>query len=184
MQGTEIKDWITNLTALTGLAGALVGIFKYFKYQSRKDRMDAVGPASPASSTRSAPKTRSSAVPRRSCCAASSTPAPEFGTAGTPYASEAVNVIAAVLREERSSNFQKLLADGLWYARSLHHADPAEDQPAERVSRLARRRAPRPERRGISFVPTCRTPRSSGPWRRARSSTRPGSRTPSFAAPI
>ena len=41
----------------------------------------------------------------------------------TPYATEAINVIAAILRDERSGSFQKLLADGLGFARSLHGAD-------------------------------------------------------------
>src|SRR5205085_6403415 len=39
------------------------------------------------------------------------------------YAKEAVAVIAALLRETEAGNFQKLLADGLGYARSLTYAD-------------------------------------------------------------
>lgn len=50
-------------------------------------------------------------------------PKTELGQGGTPYASEAVNVIAALLRETETGNFQKLLADGLLYAPSLDSVD-------------------------------------------------------------
>ena len=41
----------------------------------------------------------------------------------TPYAQEAINVIAAVLRGVETGNFQKLLADGLAFAPDLQGAD-------------------------------------------------------------
>ncbi len=47
----------------------------------------------------------------------------EQGERGTPYAKEAMNVIAALLRDTEAGNFQKLLADGLRYAPSLVGAD-------------------------------------------------------------
>jgi hypothetical protein len=51
-------------------------------------------------------------------------PKTEYGIAGTPYATEAVNVIASMLRSETlSQKMQKLLADGLAYAPDLRHAD-------------------------------------------------------------
>lgn len=40
-----------------------------------------------------------------------------------PYAREAANVIAALLRETETGNLQKLLADGLLYAQSLESQD-------------------------------------------------------------
>lgn len=42
---------------------------------------------------------------------------------GTPYAPDAVDVIAAILRSQPSGNFQKILADGLAFAPSLRRAD-------------------------------------------------------------
>jgi hypothetical protein len=50
-------------------------------------------------------------------------PAAEQGSAGTPYASEAMAVIAGLLRELETSQFQKALADGLRFAPSLAGAD-------------------------------------------------------------
>src|SRR5829696_9640903 len=50
-------------------------------------------------------------------------PRTELGIVDTPYASEALNVIAAVLRTQKTGSFQKLLADGLAYAPSLCRAD-------------------------------------------------------------
>lgn len=47
----------------------------------------------------------------------------EQGGKGTPYAQEALNVIAATLRNIETGSFQKLLADGLAYAPSLYGAD-------------------------------------------------------------
>jgi len=44
-------------------------------------------------------------------------------TADTPYANEALNVIASMLRSQPSGNLQKLLADGLAYAPTLQRAD-------------------------------------------------------------
>lgn len=123
MNSTEIKDLLTLVTAFTGFGGVVIGIFKYFKYQSKKDRMEAVGTrfssVVDALGSKDEVKRRAAAIMLRRFFDAGT----EFGSAGTPYANEAVNVIAAVLREERSSNFQKLLADGLWFARSLRHAD-------------------------------------------------------------
>jgi hypothetical protein len=47
----------------------------------------------------------------------------EQGGRGTPYAAEALNVIAATLRNIETGSFQKLLADGLAYAPDLRGAD-------------------------------------------------------------
>ena len=50
-------------------------------------------------------------------------PTSEVTTVGTPYARETINVIAAILRGQPASNFQKLLADGLAFAPSLQKTD-------------------------------------------------------------
>lgn len=47
----------------------------------------------------------------------------EQGAGRTPYANEAVAVIAGLLRESESGQIQKVLADGLRYAPSLSRAD-------------------------------------------------------------
>lgn len=123
MSPAELKDALTLATPLVGLAGAVLGIFKYFNYRSHKDRMDAVGTRFTAVvdglGSKDEVKRRAAAITLRRFF----DPGSEFGVAGTPYATEAVNVIAAVLREERTGSFQKLLADGLWYAHDLSRAD-------------------------------------------------------------
>ena len=50
-------------------------------------------------------------------------PTSEVSTKGTPYATDAVTVIAAILRGQPTGHFQKLLADGLAFAPSLEGAD-------------------------------------------------------------
>jgi hypothetical protein len=47
----------------------------------------------------------------------------EVGIGGVPYWREAVNVSAAILREQVRGNFQKLLADGLAFAPNLVRVD-------------------------------------------------------------
>lgn len=123
MSPAEIKEVLALATPLAGLVGAVLGVVKYFNYRSHKDRMEAVGARFTAVvdslGSKDEVKRRAAAITLRRFF----DPASEFGVAGTPYANEAVNVIAAVLREERTSNFQKLLADGLGYARDLRRAD-------------------------------------------------------------
>src|SRR5262245_51775242 len=47
----------------------------------------------------------------------------EQGEAGLAYGTEALKVIAAVLRETPTGTLQKVLADGLAYSPDLHNAD-------------------------------------------------------------
>lgn len=47
----------------------------------------------------------------------------EFGLGNTPFKKDSINVIAGLLRYESTSDFQKLLGDGLAYAPSLENAD-------------------------------------------------------------
>jgi len=49
----------------------------------------------------------------------------EYGVGGTPYARDAVTVIAALLRVQKTGDFQKILADSLRYApkQFLEHCD-------------------------------------------------------------
>lgn len=120
---TEVKELLGLAAPLGTIAGAVVGIFKYFSYRSRKDRLDAVGTRFAAVvdglGSKDEVKRRAAAIMLRRFF----DPDSEFGVDGTPYRTEAINVIAAVLREERSGSFQKLLADGLAYAQDLRGAD-------------------------------------------------------------
>ena len=151
MNVNELKDVVGLVTALGLLGGAVIGIFKYFNYRTHKDRMDAVGTRFSSVvdgiGSKDEVKRRAAAIMLRRFF----DPDTEFGLENSvvarikhwfvgllwrirnpgvapkvqvlPYAKEAANVIAAILREEPTSSFQKLLADGLSYARSLRYAD-------------------------------------------------------------
>jgi hypothetical protein len=104
------------------LAAAL-GLFKYFNYKSTRDRRAAVGESFNATiealASPSETKQMAAAVLLRRFFIRGT----EQGTAGTPYAREAVEVIAGLLREHQTERLQKVLADGLHYARDLRRAD-------------------------------------------------------------
>jgi uncharacterized protein YjbI with pentapeptide repeats len=113
--------------AIAGLLTALVAVasvvFAGYKYVSNRERLaairsafreavDALGAADPLQRRAGAIMLRRFFDDRT-----------EQGARGTPYAGEALAVIAATLRGVDTDPFQKLLADGLAYAPSLKHAD-------------------------------------------------------------
>jgi uncharacterized protein YjbI with pentapeptide repeats len=120
LSGTTLQAWIAALAALA--TGAL-GILKYFNYRSRRDRISLVGEAFAQTveglSSEAEAKQLAAAVLLRRFFDKET----EQGAAGTPYEREAIAVIAALLRNTETGELQKLLADGLAYATSLHAAD-------------------------------------------------------------
>jgi uncharacterized protein YjbI with pentapeptide repeats len=122
----DTKDMIAIFTALATVLGGFLG---YFRYRSRRDKMEAIREAfhtvvSSLASEAEVERVASAILLRRFFDRKS-----ELGRVGilsrvgTPYASEAINVMAAVLRTQQTGSFQKLLADGLAYAPSLRGAD-------------------------------------------------------------
>jgi uncharacterized protein YjbI with pentapeptide repeats len=116
----QLQAWIA---LIGGLFTALLGILKYFNYRSRRDRIATVGQSFSSTveglSSESAARQLAAAILLRRFFDAST----EQGAAGIPYGREAIAVIAALLRSTPSSELQKLLADGLGYASTLHKAD-------------------------------------------------------------
>ncbi|MGH2786430.1 MAG: pentapeptide repeat-containing protein [Actinomycetota bacterium] len=116
----QVQTWIA---VIGGLFTAVLGILKYFNYRSRRDRIAAVGHSFSSTvdglSSESSAKQLAAAILLRRFFDAST----EQGAAGVPYGREAIAVIAALLRSTPSSELQKLLADGLGYAETLHKAD-------------------------------------------------------------
>jgi hypothetical protein len=114
------QAWIA---LIAGLGTAVLGILKYFNYRSRRDRLTLVGQAfSETVDALASPdevKRLAAAILLRRFFDRRT----EQGTAGTPYQQEAIRVIAALLRATETSEFQKLLADGLAHAPSLRGAD-------------------------------------------------------------
>jgi len=114
------KDAAALITAFVAVVGSAATVTKYL---SRRDKQIAAQQAFRAvvdslSSTIEHQRLGAAILLRRFF-----DPRTELGQGGTPYAREAVDVIAALLRETDTGNFQKLLADGLLYASSLESVD-------------------------------------------------------------
>jgi uncharacterized protein YjbI with pentapeptide repeats len=117
----EIAGSIASLvTAAVAVAGVAFAAYRYFSTRERlaairsafREAVDSLGAAEPL-------QRRAGAVMLRRFF----DPTTEQGASGTPYAGEALAVIAATLRGVETDAFQKLLADGLAYASSLEGAD-------------------------------------------------------------
>jgi hypothetical protein len=119
----SIKDTATALTALSGVIAGIIGVFKYFQYKTRRDKIAAVGEAFNSVVHALASDIEVERLAGGIRLRRFFDPESEVGIVSAPYASEAINVIAAVLRTQKSGTFQKLLADGLAYAPSLSRAD-------------------------------------------------------------
>jgi Pentapeptide repeats (8 copies) len=115
-----VQAWIA---ALAAFLTAVVGLFKYFRYRDRRDRLASVGAffASTVEGLASGNETTrmASAVLLRRFFDAHT----EQGESGAPYRTEALQVIAGLLRTQPEETFQKTLADGLHYSPDLRHLD-------------------------------------------------------------
>ena len=120
----HVKDFANILTAATTLTAGLLAALKYLDYnRTRREKLLQIqaafnGVVTSLSSQGEVERMAGAILLRRFFDARS-----EVGTAGIPYAREAVNVSAAILRGQATGNFQKLLADGLAFAPSLVNAD-------------------------------------------------------------
>jgi uncharacterized protein YjbI with pentapeptide repeats len=117
---TAVQAWIA---ILGGFGTALLGILKYFNYRNRRDRLTLIGQAFSetvdALSSQDQIKQLAAAILLRRFFDRRT----EQGGDGAPYQQEAIRVIAALLRATETGELQKLLADGLAYAPTLHGAD-------------------------------------------------------------
>jgi Pentapeptide repeats (9 copies) len=120
MSPETIQSWVTVVGALLA---AVLGLFKYFNYRTRRDRRAAVGASfaltvDALASDNSTSRMAGAVLLRRFFDTQT-----EQGEAGRPYVKEAIEVMAGMLREEQPARVQKVLADGLRYARELQQAD-------------------------------------------------------------
>jgi len=120
LSAESVQGWIA---AVVGLLTALVAIFKYFNYRNRRDRRAAIGESfthtvDALASGNETQQMAAAVLLRRFFDART-----EQGGVGRPYYRETVEVIAGMLREAQSERLQKVLADGLRYARNLRRAD-------------------------------------------------------------
>jgi Pentapeptide repeats (8 copies) len=113
----------TALTAFGALLGGIVGIGQYFRYRTRRDKIAEVRRNFDAIVKSLASKDEVEKMAGAILLRRFFDPKTEVTIEGTPYAPEAINVIAAILRGQESGNFQKLLGDGLSYASTLQKVD-------------------------------------------------------------
>jgi len=119
-----VEEVAGALTGLSGVVGGLVALFKYFNYKNRRDKIVSVGDALDAVVKSLASNVEVERLAGAIRLRRFFDPEGEFAVGGeTPYAADAVSVIAGVLRTQPPGIFQKLLADGLCYAPTLHRAD-------------------------------------------------------------
>lgn len=120
MSAQAVQAWLAGVGTMLA---ALLGLFKYFNYKSKRDRKAAVG----ASFATTVEALASDSETRRMAAAVLLRrffdPNTEQGEVGTPYMKETIEVIAGMLRTPQSGMMQKVLADGLRYARDLAGAD-------------------------------------------------------------
>lgn len=118
-----MSSGVAGATALATLLAAVLGVLKYFNYRTKRDRQAAVGQAFVevirGLGTSDPVQRLASAILLRRFFDTHS----EYFVRGLPYGTDAVRVIAGVLREEPSGNVQKVLADGLAHAPTLAGAD-------------------------------------------------------------
>lgn len=117
-----ITDYAGMVTAIGAVLAGILGILKYFNYRSRQDELRLV--ASDFQAVVAA--LRSDALIQRMAGAILLRRFYDAHTEsgkGTPYLKEALDVTTAILRGQATSDFQKLLADGLSFAPSLYRAD-------------------------------------------------------------
>ncbi|MEM1198692.1 MAG: pentapeptide repeat-containing protein [Pseudomonadota bacterium] len=113
----DVTAWVT---AISTVGGVVFGVYKYFTGRDRQIAIrDAFQNVVTSLSSENPVKRQAAAILLRRFL----DPKTELGQKGTPYAREAIGVIAAILRTERSGELQKLLADGLRDAESLAQAD-------------------------------------------------------------
>lgn len=112
-----------HLTAVAALITAIASIVAAFQYKKRRDKLAAVRDdfekvIRALASDNELDRLAAAILLRRFF-----DPATEAGEGNAPFATETVDVIAAILRVQPSGEFQKLLADGLRYAPSLRGVD-------------------------------------------------------------
>ena len=120
---------------MAGALAAVLGILKYFNYKTKRDRRAAVGTAFASTVEALASDNETKRMAAAVLLRRFFDRGTEQGEAGTPYLQETIEVIAGMLRETQPERLQKVLADGLRYARNLTGADLPTMQSTQRIFR-------------------------------------------------
>lgn len=106
-----------------GLLAAILGLVNYFNYRSKRDRLAEIGASFALVVDALASENGTSRMAGAVLLGRFFDRRTEQGARGRPYVREAIEVMAGMLREEQPPRVQKVLADGLRYARELQDAD-------------------------------------------------------------
>jgi len=120
MSASEAQTW---LAVVGGLITAIVALLGFFNYRTRRDYFATVGEAFSSTVDSLSDDKLTKQIAAAVLLRRFFDPHTEQGRRGLAYKSEAVNVIAGMLREDHDARLQKALADGLRYARVLTNAD-------------------------------------------------------------
>src|SRR3954470_3261566 len=120
MSASEAQAWIA---VVGGLVTVIVGFRGFLNYRSRQDILTTVGTAFRATVDSLSDVNLTKQIAAAVLLRRFFDPHTEQGGRGMAYKSEAVNVIAGMLREDHDARLQKALGDGLRYARVLTNAD-------------------------------------------------------------
>jgi hypothetical protein len=124
LSAAAVQGWVLAVTATLGpLLGLLLGLFKYFNYKTKRDRRAAVGAFFSATVEALASDNEVRRMVAAVLLRRFFDQKTEQGEVGTPYREETIEVIAGMIRETQPERLQKVLADGLRYARDLRGAD-------------------------------------------------------------
>ncbi len=118
---------IEELKGVFTIIGAVVGgvyaFLKVIEYKTKSAKIAAVGESFTTTINKLSSKDDTEKISAAILLRRFFDPKTEMGIGSTPYAKEAVNVIAASLRTLPANNFQKILADSLAYAPTLRSID-------------------------------------------------------------
>lgn len=120
MSPETVQGWVA---VVGGLVAAVLGLFKYFNYRTKRDRLAEVGASFALTVDALASDNGTSRMAGAVLLRRFFDGQTEQGAVGRPYIKEAIEVMAGMLRDEQSPRVQKVLADGLRYARDLKDAD-------------------------------------------------------------
>jgi hypothetical protein len=115
-----IQGWVA---VASGFVAAVLGLFKYFNYRTKRDSRAAVGASFALTVDALASDNYTSRMAGAVLLRRFFDSQTEQGAAGRAYIKEAIEVMAGMLREEQPPRVQKVLADGLRYARDLQETD-------------------------------------------------------------
>src|SRR4051812_22889151 len=120
MSASEVQTWIA---VVGGLLTAIIGLMSFLNYRTKRDYFTTVGAAFAATVEALSDDKLTKQIAAAVLLRRFFDPHTEQGGRGMAYKSEAVNVIAGMLREDHDARLQKALADGLRYARVLTNVD-------------------------------------------------------------